>query len=481
VNRMLLVLAGGLALLYAGLFRIVARASTRLRRQADENRHQARHDELTGLPNRAHFYEQVKEAIATPHAKRSIAAVMIIDLDRFKEINDTLGHHHGDLVLKQAATRLKSILRERDVLARLGGDEFGLLVTDVRDRGGVGEVSTRIQAALARPFAVGELCVDVEASVGVSLHPDHGSDVNVLLQRADVAMYEAKRSQSGIETYSAERDPYTPERLALVSELREALVDGDLVMHYQPKVDVASGQVVGVEALVRWQHAERGLLPPSEFVPLAERTGVAAALTRYVLGKALEQCRAWRDQAIELDVAVNLAAPDVVDASLPGTVRELLERSQVPARRLQLEVTEGTAMTDPVRASRVLSALRMMGVRISLDDFGTGNTSMAYLKSLPVQEVKIDRSFVTGMMRDSSDAAIVRSTIDLGRNLGMTVVAEGVETADTLRELGALDCDTAQGFHLGRPAPAAELTPRLLERVAAVNGSGRFEAVADPF
>ena len=461
VNRMVLLLAGALTLLYLALFRIVAGASRRLRRQAEENRHQALHDDLTGMPNRSHFYGAVERAIERDRAGE-LVAVMIVDLDHFKEVNDTLGHDQGDEVICQAAERLQDVLRGGDMLARMGGDEFGLLLTGLPDRGAMGEIGTRIQAALERPFAVRQLAVQVDASIGVAVYPDHGGDATTLLQRADVAMYEAKRSGAGIETYSPERDPYTAERLALMADLRRAIAEDELVLHYQPKVDVATRQVVGVEALVRWQHPERGLLMPAEFIPPAERTGAIGPLTRWVLDRSLQQLRKWRDEGLDLSVAVNLAAPNLVDSCLPKTIGELLERWEVPARRLQLEVTEGTAMSDPVRASKVLRALREIGVRISLDDFGTGNTSLAYLKHLPVHEVKIDRSFVIGMTRDPDDAAIVRSTIDLGRNLGLSVVAEGVETAEALRELSSLRCDTVQGFHLGRPAPGEQITERLL-------------------
>jgi EAL domain-containing protein (putative c-di-GMP-specific phosphodiesterase class I) len=315
------------------------------------------------------------------------------------------------------------------------------------------------------------VAVELEASIGVALCPDHGRDVNTLVQRADVAMYDAKRTQAGVATYSAERDPYSADRLGLLAELRHALEHDELVLHYQPKVAVDGGEVVGVEALVRWQHPTRGLLGPAEFVPLAERTGAVADLTRWVLDAALARCRTWLDAGLELPVAVNLAAANIVDVALPDAVAELLERHDVPARLLQCEISEHTVMADPVRAMEVLGRLREMGLRLSLDDFGTGHSSLAYLKRLPLDEVKIDRSFVAGMAEDEGDAVIVRSTIDLGRNLGLDVVAEGVEDEETLRELGALRCDVAQGFFLSRPLPADDVAAWLRERPAAATRS----------
>jgi EAL domain-containing protein (putative c-di-GMP-specific phosphodiesterase class I) len=338
-------------------------------------------------------------------------------------------------------------------------------------RAAVAELAGRLQDALRRPFALRGVAVELEASIGIALCPDHGREVNTLVQRADVAMYDAKRAQAGVATYSPERDPYSADRLGLLAELRRALELDELLLHYQPKVAVDGGEVVGVEALVRWQHPTRGLLGPAEFVPLAERTGAVADLTRWVLDAALARCRTWLDAGLELPVAVNLAAANIVDVALPDAVAELLERHDVPARLLQCEISEHTVMADPVRAMEVLGRLREMGLRLSLDDFGTGHSSLAYLKRLPLDEVKIDRSFVAGMAEDENDAVIVRSTIDLGRNLGLDVVAEGVEDEETLRELGALRCDVAQGFFLSRPLPADDVAAWLRERPAAATRS----------
>jgi diguanylate cyclase (GGDEF)-like protein len=454
-----LLLGGGLALLFMALFRIVAGASRRLR-------HQALHDGLTNLPNRTFLYRRIERAIGPAQRGDGVAALLLIDLDRFKEVNDTLGHDHGDELLVEVAGRLRGALRRGDTLARLGGDEFAVLLCDLPDRSAVAELAGRLHDALRRPFALRGVAVELEASIGAALCPDHGTDVNTLVQRADVAMYDAKRSKTAVSTYSPDRDPYSADRLGLLAELRRALACDELVLHYQPKVAVDGGAVTGVEALVRWQHPERGLLAPGEFVPLAERTGTVTDLTRWVLDAALAQCRRWRDAGLDLPVAINLAAANIVDATLPDAVAAALERHGVPADRLECEISEDTVMADPLRAMDVLGRLRDMGLRLSLDDFGTGHSSLAYLKRLPLDEVKIDRSFVLGMTEDENDAVIVRSTIDLARNLGLDVVAEGVENAAILAGLGALRCDIAQGFHLSRPLPPAELEAWLAARGA---------------
>ena len=457
VLTLYLLLGGGLAVLFVALFRIVAGASRRLR-------HQALHDGLTNLPNRIFLYRRLERAIAGIGRGDGMAALLLIDLDRFKEVNDTLGHDHGDELLIEVAERLRGALRRGDTLARLGGDEFAVLLCDLPGRATVAELAGRLHDALRRPFALRGVAVELEASIGAALCPDHGTDVNTLVQRADVAMYDAKRSRTAVATYSPDRDPYSADRLGLLAELRRALACDELVLHYQPKVAVDTGVVTGVEALVRWQHPERGLLAPSEFVPLAERTGTVTDLTRWVLDAALAQCRRWRDAGIDLPVAINLAAANIVDTTLPDAVAQALAHHGVPGNRLECEISEDTVMADPLRAMDVLGRLRDLGLRLSLDDFGTGHSSLAYLKRLPLDEVKIDRSFVLGMTDDENDAVIVRSTIDLARNLGLDVVAEGVENAEILQGLGDLHCDIAQGFHLSRPLPAGELEAWLAAR-----------------
>jgi len=318
------------------------------------------------------------------------------------------------------------------------------------------EVASRIQKALEAPFVVGELTLDVEASVGIALYPAHGRDVDKLLQRADLAMYVAKAQRAGVQVYAAKYDQYSPIRLVLLGELRRAIDENQLVLHYQPKVDFRNGRLEGVEALVRWQHPERGLVMPEEFIPFAEHTTLMRPLTLYVIDRALAQCQEWRRSGLKLTVAVNMSVRNLLDLKLPEEVSRLLEKWELPSDALKLEITESVLMAEPTRAMRVLTQLSSMGVGLSLDDFGTGYSSLAYLKELPVDEIKIDRSFVMNMARDENDAMIVRSTIDLGKNLGLRVVAEGVETQEIWRLLAALDCDVAQGFYLSRPLPAAE-------------------------
>jgi diguanylate cyclase (GGDEF)-like protein len=440
-----LLLGGGLLILFATLYRIVAGASRRLR-------HQALHDALTGLPNRALLHRRADRDLRGDDP----AAMLLIDLDRFKEVNDTLGHDYGDALLVEVSERLSSALRREDTLARLGGDEFAVLVAGAPDRAAVIDVATRLQDALRHPFALRGVAVELEASIGVALYPEHGTSMGRLLQRADVAMYDAKRGRHGVATYTADRDPYSADRLGLLAELRAAIERDELVLHYQPKVSLESGELVGVEALVRWQHPVRGLLFPDAFIPLAERTGAVADLTRWVVDRALAECR-----GLDQPVAVNLAAANIVDVTLPAAIGAALERHDVPAERLVCEISEHTVMADPVRATAVLEGLRDLGVGLSLDDFGTGHSSLSYLKRLPLDEVKIDRSFVAGMTDDENDAVIVRSTIDLARNLGLRVVAEGVESGEIMDALRELRCDVAQGYFISRPMELQALSVSL--------------------
>jgi diguanylate cyclase (GGDEF)-like protein len=462
-NYSLLILLA-LAVLYGVLFRIVAGASKALRHQAEVNEHQALHDSLTDLPNRTLFHDRVRQALTSARRDHVPAAVMIMDLDRFKEVNDTLGHASGDELLKQVGLRLSASLRESDTVARLGGDEFGVLLPKVVDAEAAVAVARKLRTTLEEPFTIHGLTLQMEASVGIALYPDHGGDVQSLLQRADVAMYVAKEHPAGCEVYTRERDDYSPDRLTLLTELRRAIDRGELLLHYQPKADLRTGEIHGVEALVRWQHPERGMIPPDEFIPAAQKTGVIGPLTMFVLDEALRQCRTWSLQGLELCVAVNLSTRNLLDLHLPEAVGELLARWEVPAGLLELEITESTILADPVRAMQILSRLDEMGVRLSIDDFGTGYSSLAYLKRLPVDELKIDKSFILGMDESENDEVIVRSTIDLGRNLGLRVVAEGVESAQGWSRLAQLGCNVAQGYYLSRPVPAAELTAWLRQR-----------------
>jgi diguanylate cyclase (GGDEF)-like protein/PAS domain S-box-containing protein len=418
---------------------------------------QAFTDQLTGLPNRALLQDRTQQALRMAGRQGLTAALLLLDLDRFKEVNDTLGHHHGDLLLQQVAERVHGSLRSSDTVARLGGDEFAVLLPQVAGVQEATVVADKLSAAIEAPFTVNGLTLDVDASIGVAVYPDHAGDANQLLQRADVAMYAAKATHAGYTVYDPTLDQHNPRRLGLLGQLRRALAAGELVVHYQPKADVRSARILGVEALVRWQHPEHGLLGPGEFVPLAETTGLIRPLTSYVLDAALRQCRTWLDAGHELSVAVNLSTRCLLDLTLPDQIIGLLEETAMAPERLVLEITESAIMTDPTRALEILNRLHTLGVQLAIDDFGTGYSSMAYLKSLPVDELKVDRSFVKHLRDNPSDAVIVRSTVDLGHNLGLRVVAEGVEDEATWQELANLGCDSVQGYFLARPMPEAEL------------------------
>jgi len=435
--------------------------------QAAENQHQALHDGLTGLPNRTLLRDRTDQAIHQADRELVPAALLLIDLDRFKEVNDTLGHHYGDQLLVQVGERLRGSLREVDTVARLGGDEFAVLLPRIETADGATTVARKLQAALEEPFLLEDLALDVEASIGVAIYPQHGSDTDELLQHADIAMYVAKDTHAGFVLFDPKQDQHSPDRLALLGELRRAIDQQQLVLHYQPKVDAHTGQMLGVEALVRWQHPEHGLLSPGDFIPLAERTGLIGPLTNYVLDAALRQCRTWQQTGHELSMAVNVSARSLLDLAFPDQVAKLLARWEVPARLLVVEITESTIMADPTHALQVLGRLDAMGVQVSIDDFGTGYSSMAHLKTLPVHELKVDRSFVSQMINNASDEVIVRSTIDLGRNLGLRVVAEGVEDEATWQALDALGCDAIQGYHVSRPVPPDDLIHWLERQQAA--------------
>ena len=450
---------GLVPLLLLPLFAVYKNASL-----SAEREHQALHDTLTGLPNRKLLLHKLNAAITDAGPTDDRVGLFLLDLDRFKDVNDTLGHHVGDELLTHVADRLGSVLRPEDTIARLGGDEFGVLLPVVRDAATAQEVAERIRSALTQPFVLNEVSIDLEASIGIALYPAHAHDGDSLMQRADVAMYEAKETRNGIETYDPERDPHSTQRLSLFGQLRRGIEDGELVLHYQPKVDLGTGRVAGVEALVRWEHPERGLLGPDTFVPLAEQTGLMKSLTAHVLEEALRQTAAWCDAGLLIRMAVNVSARDLHDDTFCNRVREALDRTGVPASFLELELTERVVMADPERALENLTALSRLGVRLSLDDFGTGYSSLAYLRRLPVTEIKIDKSFVLRMDVDDEDATIVRSTIDLAHGLGLRVLAEGVETAETWQRLSDLGCDAAQGYFLSRPHPAAVVTDWLAAR-----------------
>jgi len=420
-------------------------------RQAARRHHDATHDRLTGLVNRQRFSERVDELIAA-HEPR--LALLLLDVNRFKDVNDALGHAYGDRLLRQVGARLAADATGAREVARFGGDEFAILLAPLSGDAAALAAASSVAERLRAPFEIEGVSLDGEASIGVVLYPQDGADSDTLLRHGEVAMYRAKSRQADYARYSAEHDHHSPARLGLIGELRGAIEAGQLVLHYQPKVDLQSGRVAGCEALVRWEHPELGLLRPSAFVPMAESTSLIRPLTRRVLEQALADVDAWRARGVELSVAVNLSARCLNDPAFPTTVRELLAAARVPPARLALELTESAIMADPALTAAVLDELHRMGVALSVDDFGTGYSSLAYLQQLPVEEIKIDRSFVMAMAQETS-AVIVRSTIELGRNLGLRVVAEGVEDDEVMAQLRELGCPVVQGYAISPPLPAA--------------------------
>jgi diguanylate cyclase len=409
-----------------------------------DSRRQALTDELTGLPNRRNAYAELDARCAA-----GAVTALMIDLDRFKELNDTLGHHAGDDALVAVAQRLGRALGDDGTLSRLGGDEFAVVLAPGATEADGLIVARRLLDALDEPLCLDDLLLPVRASIGVAFTDSGGREE--ILRHADIAMYHAKANRNGVEIYASERDVHSRERLALAAELQAAITGGELVLHFQPKVCLRTGRIVGAEDLVRWNHPERGLVPPAEFVPLVERSGLGRLLTLEVIDQALRTERAWRADGLQVPVAVNTSAATLLDVRFPDDVAALLERWDAPEGVLALELTEETIMTDPERAQDVLARLSELGIDLSLDDFGTGYSSLGMLKSLPVRELKIDRSFITDLLDDTGDAVIVRSTIDLAHNLELRVVAEGVESAEAWELLASWDCDVAQGYHLSRP------------------------------
>jgi diguanylate cyclase len=420
--------------------------------------YEATHDALTDLPNRTLFHDRVAQAIRSAKRENLKLAVMLLDLDRFKEINDTMGHYNGDRLLKQVAMRLDTVTRESDTLARLGGDEFAILLPSIKTEDAVLSVAKKIQNALHPPFILEGLNIDVQTSIGAVLFPEHGEDVDTLIQRVDVAMYVAKQEGKGFVLYSEKMDQHSPHRLTLIGELRQALENDNVLLHFQPKVNAGSNKVTGVEALVRWNHKTHGLMGPDTFISLAERTGLIKPLTRWVLKHALHQGIIWHSQGIDIDISVNLSTRNLLDPDFPDIIAGMLASCDFPPGSLTLEITETTIMADPDYAMETLNRIVKMGVKFSIDDFGTGYSSLSYLKKLPIKEIKIDKSFVMEMMQNENDAAIVVATIDLAHNLGHRVVAEGVETIEAMEKLQSLGCDSLQGFYISAPLDARDFT-----------------------
>ncbi|WP_344951264.1 putative bifunctional diguanylate cyclase/phosphodiesterase [Sphaerisporangium flaviroseum] len=435
--------------------------------------HQAMHDGLTALPNRKLLILRTEEALAEARDDARVG-LLLLDLDRFKEVNDTLGHPVGDRLLQIVAHRLTHSVRPGDVVARLGGDEFAVLLPTVRDAVAAREVAARLRAALTEPVRLEGMTFDVDASVGIALYPDHAPDFELLLQRSDVAMYFAKEGRTGVEVYLAEKDRNSPERLNLLGDLRRAVGQGELVLHYQPKVSLASGAVEGVEALLRWWHPDRGLVSPADFIPLAEQSYLMRQITQHVIDAALEQAACWWHSGLQVPVSVNVSARDLLDSALPDQLEAGLDRLQLPAGAIQLEVTERILMTDQAYTADSVRALVDLGIPLALDDFGTGYSSLVRLQRLPVDEVKIDGSFVQRLGKSVDDERIVRSIVDLVRSLGLRSVAEGVETEEVAQHLREMGCDAAQGWRFGEPMPPGEMTVWLQERLSAAT-YGRCE------
>jgi diguanylate cyclase (GGDEF)-like protein/PAS domain S-box-containing protein len=422
-------------------------------------RHQAMHDSLTDLPNRAMLFDRLEQAIDHAREQRTLVALLLMDLDRFKEVNDTFGHHFGDVLLKQVAFRLRNQLGAHDTVARLGGDEFAIVLPDVADANAAANMARSILNTLQQPFVVESQVLEVGASIGIAMYPSHGTDARMLLRHSDVAMYSAKQGQGqgGYAFHREDHEPRTAESLSLVVEMRHAIDRNEFELYYQPKLHLRSGLVTRAEVLIRWNHPQRGLLPPGVFIPIAERTGLIRPMTDWLLDRAMQQCRAWQDEGVPLHVAVNISAKSLLEQTLPSKVNAVLAKWGVDPRFLKIEITESSIMADPAHALAILSMLQSMGVRLSVDDFGTGYSSLTHLRELPIDEIKIDKSFVTGMLQSDADAAIVRTVIDLAHNLGKQVCAEGVEDQATWARLKEMGCDLAQGYWISKPLSATEI------------------------
>jgi diguanylate cyclase (GGDEF)-like protein len=436
---------------------ILVRDITKIKEQAATLEHRAMHDSLTGLPNRALLHDRIQQAIFVGQREEKSLALLMMDLDHFKEINDTLGHHIGDLVLKEVGARLPGILRKSDTIARLGGDEFAV-VLPATDAKHAKETANKLLNAIDQPFKIEGHSLYVGASIGIVFSPDHGEDADVLLQHSDEAMYVAKQAQCGLSIYSPEQDQYSMQQRVLMGELRCAIENEELSLYYQPIVNFKTGNISGLEALTRWNHPEHGFIPPDEFIPLAEASGLINSLTQWVLKTALEQYIEWRREGIEIDISIsiNLSARNLQDSQFPDTVNELLKAWNIEPSCLKFEITEKTMTANPEHTLKVFKQLDAINVGLSIDDFGTGHSSLVYLNKLPEDEIKIDNSFVVNMTEDENYVTIVRSIIDLAHNLGFNVVAEGVECEDICKTLKEINCDAAQGHYFCQPLPAED-------------------------
>ena len=458
--RKLMLALGGIASLL--VIAVATLVGQKVSKQAHDLQYQAFHDVLTGLPNRALFLDRLSHAIVRSHREGLKFTIILLDLDRFKEVNDTLGHNVGDQLLQEVSRRLLDTIRKSDTVARLGGDEFVILLEQL-DLEHALSVAEKMSNSLDRPFKLADQKIDVSASFGLAYFPEHGEDSISLLQKADMAMYSAKNNHSSCAVYSSDLDKISRSDLTFKSEFLQAISHDELVLYFQPKIDLGSGKITSVEALVRWQHPQRGFLAPDLFIPMAEQSGLIDQMTFWVLKHALLQCAAFKNAGLDITVAINLSARSLRDVMLPVEILSRMVNAGIEPAMLVLEITESAVMSDPVAALKVLEVLDNMGFVLSLDDFGTGYSSLAYLMKLPVDEIKIDKSFVLGMADDNQSAVIVRSTIDLGHNLGKKVVAEGVETLELWNALAKWGCDTAQGYYMSKPLPADKLTQWLQE------------------
>lgn len=452
------ILKGNLSRLIPAVARELRDAELRQEQKRTERaiQHLAYYDTLTDLPNRTLLQDRLQQALLSARRDGKSVALLVMDLDRFKEINNILGHHYGDLVLQQVGPRLREVLRESDTIARLGGDEFAILLLSI-DPEGAALTAQKVLRRFLDPFVVDCLSLEVGTSIGIALFPDHGEDANTLMRRADMAMYAAKQEGAGYAVYAPQHEKHNSSHLILMSDLRHAIDRNEFFLVYQPKIDLRTGSIIGVEALIRWQHPTRGLIPPDQFIPLSEQGGLIKPLTLWVLNAALMQCHRWHQAGLRLSAAVNLSARNLLDPQLSDQIAHLLRTYNLEPEWLHLEITESVIMADPARAMEILNQLSTMGIRLAIDDFGTGYSSLGYLKKLPVDEIKIDKSFVKEMAVVPDDAMIVRSTIDLAHNLGLKVIAEGVETEEILNRLTALGCDAAQGYYISRPISPDDL------------------------
>jgi diguanylate cyclase (GGDEF)-like protein len=453
----------GLGTLAAGLGFLIAFLSIRnATSQTDKLRHQAMFDELTDLPNRVLFQDRLQQAILASQRENRPFALLALDLNRFKEVNDTLGHQQGDALLRQVALRLTTFSRQSDTIARMGGDEFSLLLPATNALGAT-VFAKKIMTSMEEIFDLDGKSVEIGASIGIALFPEHGANCEILMRHADSAMYVAKRATSGFEMFDSKQTEAESLDFSLKAELRQAIEKDQLVLYFQPKISHLTRKITGVEALVRWQHPIRGLIPPDRFIPIAEQTGLIRPLTAWVLDHAIQQCAQLHHLGMPLTMAVNLSTINLKDPELPHKIIAVLEKNQLDPKWLELEITESAIMDDTMRTVQVLADLDKLGAKISIDDYGTGYSSLSYFKKLPLDDIKIDKSFVIGMSGSHDDATIVRSTIEMGHELGLRVVAEGVEDVETWNQLCKLGCDEAQGYFMSRPLPAADLLKWLCE------------------